>query len=39
MADDGWLLVLSVGISQIPGAYCFSSRKLPKNKKGSKKGS
>jgi hypothetical protein len=31
--------VLSVRISQIPGAYCFSSQKLPKDKKQVKKDS
>ena len=29
----------SAGISQIPGVYCFSSQKLPKNKKPVKKDS
>ena len=31
--------MLSVGISQNPGVYCFSSQKLPKDKKPVKKDS
>lgn len=31
--------MLSVGISQNPGVYCFSSQKLPKDKKPIKKDS